>query len=72
MLMDRGVNRRVIPDLPTPVWGKMNSPPTGPGQIKYTLPSAAPGVTAIRGGLSAGGVCVSRGLGGSGGGVPER
>lgn len=54
-LTDRGINRGIVPDLPTPDWRKMNSPPMGPEQIKYTLPSSTPGVTAIRGGLSAGG-----------------
>lgn len=54
-LTDRGINRGIVPDLPTPVWRKTNSPPMGPEQIKYTLPSSTPGVTAIRGGLSAGG-----------------
>lgn len=54
-LTDRGINRGIVPDLPTPVWRKTNSPPMGPEQIKYTLLSSTPGVTAIRGGLSAGG-----------------
>lgn len=54
-LTDRGINRGIVPDLPTPDWRKTNSPPMGPEQIKYTLPSSTPGVTAIRGGLSAGG-----------------
>lgn len=54
-LTDSGINRGIVPDLPTPVWRKTNSPPKGPEQIKYTLLSSTPGVTAIRGGLSAGG-----------------
>lgn len=54
-LTDRGINKGIVPDLPTPDWRKTNSPPMGPEQIKYTLPSSTPGVTAIRGGLSAGG-----------------
>lgn len=61
-LTDRGINRGIVPDLPTPDWRKTNSPPMGPEQIKYTLPSSTPGVTAIRGGLSAGGT--ERGCGG--------
>lgn len=55
VLMDRGINRGIVPDLPTPDLRKTNSPPMGPEQIKYTLPSSTPGVTVIRGGLSAGG-----------------
>lgn len=54
-MTDRGINRGIVPDLPTLVRRKTNSPPMGPEQIKYTLPSSTPGVTAIRGGLSAGG-----------------
>lgn len=53
VLMDRGINRGIVPDLPTPDPNKTNSPPMGPEQIKYTLPSSTPGVTVIRGGLSA-------------------
>lgn len=55
VLMDRGINTGIVPDLPTPDLRKTNSPPMGPEQIKYTLPSSTPGVTVIRGGLSAGG-----------------
>lgn len=55
VLMDRGINTGIVPDLPTPDLRKTNSPPMGPEQIKYTLPSSTPGVTVIRGGRSAGG-----------------
>lgn len=46
-LTDKGINRGIVPDLPTSVWRKTNSPPMGPEQIKYTLLSSTPGVTAI-------------------------